>query len=137
MSNWIDDDTVEFELNDKQADFIEGVFYNLTAKGVKTAGIVGGIGSGKSFVMGFAILCSKEDLPMAKGQFACNTVKQFKRSIFPGVKSVWREHFNLVPYNFATGRAIIAYGRSRRPIGTAHGKSLTIGKTVFRFPTGG
>lgn len=103
MSNWIDDETVEFELNDKQADFIEGVFYNLTAKGVKTAGIVGGIGSGKSFVMGFAILCSKEDLPMAKGQFACNTVKQFKRSIFPGVKSVWREHFNLIPYNFATG----------------------------------
>ena len=103
MSNWIDDETVEFELNDRQADFIEAITYDLNAKGVKTAGIVGGIGSGKSFIMAFAMLCSKEDLPKAKGQFACNTVKQFKRSIFPGVKSVWREHFNMTPYDFSTG----------------------------------
>jgi predicted RNA-binding protein with PIN domain len=95
----------EIEVNDKQADFLEAVFFGLDAKEVvKTAGIVGGIGSGKSFSMAMLMIMSKEELPKAKGQFACLTITQFKRSIFPGIKSVWMEHFGLKEYNEKTGQ---------------------------------
>lgn len=87
------------EVNEKQGDFIEGIMFDLDADGTKTAAMIGGIGSGKSFAMAIMMLISKEELPKAKGQFACLTVTQFQRSIFPGVKSVWREHFDLVEYN--------------------------------------
>ena len=92
----------EIEVNDKQADFIESVFYDLSAEGTKTAAMIGGIGSGKSFAMALLMLVSKGELPKAKGQFSCLTVTQFQRSIFPGVKSVWREYFDLKEYNFKT-----------------------------------
>jgi hypothetical protein len=101
----------EIEVNDKQADFIEGVFYNLTAEGTKTGTMIGGIGSGKSFAMALLMLISKEELPRGKGQFACATVTQFQRSIFPGIKSVWQEHFGLYQYNFKTGQGDYAIGR--------------------------
>lgn len=101
----------EIEVNDKQADFIEAVFYSLTADGTKTAGMIGGIGSGKSFSMALLMLISKEELPRAKGQFACATVTQFKRSIFPGIKSVWQDNFGLRQYNFKTGQGDYVVGR--------------------------
>jgi hypothetical protein len=101
----------EIEVNDKQADFIEGVFYGLTAEGTKTAAMIGGIGSGKSFAMALMMLLSKEELPRAKGQFACATVTQFTRSIFPGVKSVWADNFGLRQYNFKTGVGDYVFGR--------------------------
>ena len=94
----------EVEVNDKQADFIEGIFYGLTAEGTKTATMIGGIGSGKSFAMALLMLVSKEELPRAKGQFACATKTQFQRSIFPGIKSVWSEFFGIREYNFKTGQ---------------------------------
>ncbi|GAB2798836.1 hypothetical protein GCM10027275_50630 [Rhabdobacter roseus] len=93
----------EVEVNDKQGDFVEAVMYDLTAEGTKTAAMIGGIGSGKSVAMALLMLISKEELPQAKGQFACLTVTQFQRAIFPGVKSVWREHFDLREYDFKSG----------------------------------
>jgi len=101
----------EIEVNDRQADFIEGVFYGLTAEGTKTAAMIGGIGSGKSFTMALMMLLSKEELPKAKGQFACATVTQFSRSIFPGIKSVWQDNFGLRQYNFKTGVGDYVVGR--------------------------
>lgn len=101
----------EVEVNDKQADFIEGVFYGLTAEGTKTAAMIGGIGSGKSFAMALMMLLSKEELPRAKGQFACATGTQFSRSIFPGIKSVWQDAFGLKQYNFKTGQGDYVVGR--------------------------
>lgn len=104
MKNTTSDLIQEIEVNDKQADFLEAVFFGLSAKEVvKTAGLVGGIGSGKSFTMAMLMNMSKEELPRAKGQFACLTITQFKRSIFPGIKSVWMEHFGLKEYNPKTG----------------------------------
>lgn len=95
----------EIEVNDKQADFIEALYFGLNAKEVvKTAGLVGGIGSGKSFTMSMLMNMSREELPRAKGQFACLTITQFKRAIFPGIKSVWLEHFGLNEYNPKTGK---------------------------------
>lgn len=101
----------EIEVNDKQADFIEALFYDLTAEGTKTASLIGGIGSGKTFAMALIMLISKEELPKAKGQFACLTVTQFQRSIFPNIKSVWREYFDLVEYNFKTQAGDYVVGR--------------------------
>lgn len=101
----------EIEVNDKQADFIESVFFTLNADGTKTAALIGGIGSGKTFAMALLILLSKEELPRAKGQFACSTVTQFKRSIFPGMKSVWQDNFGLKQYNFKTGTGDYVVGR--------------------------
>ncbi len=102
MSQSTEEESV-LELNDKQADFTEAVLYDLTAEGTKTAAMIGGIGSGKSVEMALLMQKSIEELPRAKGQFACLFVTQFKRAIFPGVKSVWREHFGLVEYDFKTG----------------------------------
>lgn len=93
----------EIELNDKQADFLEKIYFDLTADGTKTATMVGGIGSGKSVCMASVMIISKEELPRAKGQFACSTKTQFQRSIFPGIKSVWFDKFGLIEYNFKTG----------------------------------
>jgi hypothetical protein len=101
----------EIEVNDKQGDFIEALFYNLTAEGTKTASMIGGIGSGKSFAMSLLMLISKEELPKAKGQFACLTVTQFQRSIFLGIKSVWREYFDLKEYNPKTAEGDFIVGR--------------------------
>ncbi|WP_254561779.1 terminase large subunit domain-containing protein [Dyadobacter diqingensis] len=101
----------EIEVNDKQADFIEGIFYGLTAEGTKTATMIGGIGSGKSFAMALLMLVSKEELPRGKGQFACATKTQFQRAIFPGIKSVWSENFGIKQYNFKTGQGDYALWR--------------------------
>ncbi|MCE7061268.1 terminase large subunit domain-containing protein [Dyadobacter sp. CY343] len=101
----------EVEVNDKQADFIETIFYGLTADGTKTASLIGGIGSGKTFAMALAMILSKEELPRAKGQFACATVTQFTRSIFPGIKSTWSDSFGLRQYNFKTGTGDYVFGR--------------------------
>ncbi|MPR36529.1 terminase large subunit domain-containing protein [Salmonirosea aquatica] len=95
---------LEIEINDKQADFLEAVMYDLDAEGTKTTAMVGGIGSGKSVAMSLLMLMSKNELPRAKGQFACMTVTQFQRSIFPGIKSVWAEHFDVREYNPKTGQ---------------------------------
>jgi len=103
----------EIEVNDKQADFLEAIFYGLTADGSKTATMIGGIGSGKSFAMALLMLISKEELPKAKGQFACSKVTQFQRSIFPGVTSVWREHFGIREYNWKTNQG--DYVKWRKP----------------------
>ena len=94
----------EIEVNNKQADFIEGIFYGLTADGSKTATMIGGIGSGKTHAMALLMILSKEELPKAKGQFACATKTQFQRSIMPGIKSVWQDQFGLSEYNFKTGQ---------------------------------
>lgn len=93
----------EIEVNDKQADFIEAIYYGLTAEGTKTGALIGGVGSGKSVAMSLLMLMSREELPRAKGQFACSTKTQFQRSIFPGIKAVWSEHFDIRPYDFKTG----------------------------------
>lgn len=103
MSQSTEDGVAVFEMNDKQADFMEAVLYDLDAEGTKTAAMIGGIGSGKSVAMAVLMLKSMEELPKAKGQFACLFKTQFKRAIFPGIKSVWREYFDLVEYDFKTG----------------------------------
>ena len=101
----------EIEINDKQADFLENIIYGLTAEGTKTATLIGGIGAGKTFAMALLMLMSKEELPKAKGQFACCTKTQFQRSIFPGIKSVWSEYFGITAYNFKTGTGDYALWR--------------------------
>ena len=106
-----EDDIQVIEVNDKQADFIEAVVYDLTAEGTKTAGMVGGIGSGKTVAMSLLMKISREALPRAKGQFACLTVTQFQRSIFPGIKSIWSEHFDIKEYNPRTGIGDYIFGK--------------------------
>lgn len=90
-------------VNDKQADFLEAVLFNLTSE-KKVAGIVGGIGSGKSVALADLIMIMKEELPRAKGQLACITVTQAKRSLLPGLKSVWTDEnrWDCKPYNWKT-----------------------------------
>ncbi len=92
------------EVNDKQGDFLEYLMYHLDGEGVKEAGAVAGIGAGKTVLLSIIMLISKEELPRAKGQFACLTQTQFKSSIFPSVKAVWKEKFGLREYNFETGQ---------------------------------
>ncbi|MEA5259442.1 hypothetical protein VB264_16705 [Arcicella aquatica] len=93
------------QVNNKQADFLEAVMFNLDSQGVKTAGIVGGIGSGKSVALADLIMIMKEELPRAKGQFACITITQAKRSLMPGLKATWSDEnrWDCKPYNWDTG----------------------------------
>lgn len=104
MKNSTDELITGIEVNDKQADFLEATMYGLDGTGVKIAGLVGGIGGGKTFTLALLMIISKEELPKGKGQFACLTVKQFKRSLFPGIKTVWHDLFGLREYNPKTGQ---------------------------------
>ncbi|MDI9859609.1 terminase large subunit domain-containing protein [Flectobacillus roseus] len=93
------------QVNDKQADFLETVMFNLSSDGIKVAGIVGGIGSGKSVTLADLLMVMKEELPRAKGQFACITITQAKRSLMPGLKATWGDEnrWNCKAYNWETG----------------------------------
>lgn len=94
---------LEIAVNDKQADFLEAVMYGMDIKDVKVAGMVGGIGSGKSVAMSDLIMAMKEELPRAKGQFACPAVTQAKRALTPGLKSNLRDRWNSTPFHEETG----------------------------------
>lgn len=103
MKNSTDELIANIEVNDKQGDFLESIMFDMNGGGVKIAGLVGGIGGGKTFTLALLMIISKEELPRGKGQFACLTVKQFKRSLFPGIKTVWNDLFGLREYNPKTG----------------------------------
>lgn len=94
---------LEITVNDKQAAFLEAVLYEMDVHDVKVAGMVGGIGSGKSIAMSDLAAIMKEELPRAKGQLACPVVSQAKRSLTPGLRAGWRDRWGLVPYNPVTG----------------------------------
>ena len=94
---------LEITVNDKQADFLEAVLYRMDVHDVKVAGMVGGIGSGKSIALSDLVVIMKEELPRAKGQFACPIVSQAKRSLTPGLRAGWRDRWGVVPYNPRTG----------------------------------
>lgn len=103
LNNDEEEEIKEIEINDKQADFLEAIMYTLTYQGVKKAIMIGGIGSGKSVILGNAIKIISQELPRGKAQFACNAVKQAKRALTPGLKSTWREFWNAVEYDPTTG----------------------------------
>ena len=92
-------------VNEKQADFLEAILYNLERDGVKVAGMVGGRGGGKSKLLADTVKIMQEELPRAKGQFACITVTAAKRSLTPGLKETWcdEERWGMKPYDFSTG----------------------------------
>ncbi|MDR6195909.1 hypothetical protein [Siphonobacter sp. SORGH_AS_0500] len=94
---------LEITVNDKQAAFLEAVMFELDSQDVKGAGMVGGIGSGKSIALADLSATMMEELPKAKGQFACPVVSQAKRALTPGLRARWRTSWNLTPYNAATG----------------------------------
>ncbi len=99
----MNDFTQYIEVNDKQGDYLEHIMFEMNGEGVKEAGCVAGVGAGKTVLLALMMLISKEELPKAKGQFACLTQTQFKSSIFPSIKNVWREKFGLKEYDFETG----------------------------------
>ena len=93
--------TREIKLNYKQADFLEGL-YSMQYKGIKKAVMMGGIGSGKSVVLGHLLKMMVNELPGAVIQYACNTVSQAKRALTPTLKQVWRDYYDAVEYNPTT-----------------------------------
>jgi hypothetical protein len=104
-------DSIEVSFNEKQADFIEKILYGFPIGVVKTAGMVGGRGGGKSVLLAAVIQILKNELPRAKGQFACNTITKAKRSLTPGLKAEWFERWGLAPYNFDTGDGDVCFWR--------------------------
>jgi len=120
------------QVNNKQADFLEAVMFDLDSQGVKTAGIVGGIGSGKSVALADLLIIMKEELPRAKGQFACITITQAKRSLMPGLKATWSDEnrWDCKPYNWDTGHGDYVLWREPPKIGIDHSKNPTTGVTV-------
>ena len=111
-----DEDLIlEHELNDKQADFIEAVNFDMTFKGVKTACMLGGVGSGKTIILAIVIKTLFEELPRSKGQFGCATVSSAKRSLTPTLKSAWRDFFNCTEYNPKTGEGELVFWKKPPP----------------------
>ncbi|MDQ1085632.1 terminase large subunit domain-containing protein [Siphonobacter sp. SORGH_AS_1065] len=94
---------LEITVNDKQGDFLEAVLYGMDVNDRKVAGMVGGIGSGKSIAMSDLLATMKEELPRAKGQFACPVVSQAKRSLTPGLRAGWRDRWDITEFKPATG----------------------------------
>ena len=93
----------EVELNDKQADYLEAVWYDMKFKGIKKTVVIGGIGSGKTVTSGILIASLFENLPKSKGQYACSAVTQAKRSLSPTLKSVWRDFMGWSEFDPKTG----------------------------------
>jgi hypothetical protein len=101
MSNF--DDELELLVNAKQEEFFAALLDGMDVRDVKVAGMVGGIGSGKSVAMSDLAKMMVEELPRAKGQFACPVVTQAKRSLTPGLRAGWRDRWNCVPFDPGSG----------------------------------
>ncbi len=108
-----DEDGFPIDFNEKQGDFIEKCMWGFPVGTIKTAGLVGGRGGGKSVTLAGICEILHNELPKAKGQFACTTVTKAKRSLTPGLKAEWFDEtrWGLKPYNWDTGEGDVVFWR--------------------------
>lgn len=97
-------DELTLDFNEKQATFLEKCLYGFLVGVLKIAGLVGGRGGGKTHTLASLILLMVNELPKAKGQFACTAVTKAKRALTPGLKATWNDplQWNLSEYDFGT-----------------------------------
>lgn len=100
----IEDGELALDFNEKQASFLEQCLFGFPVGTRKDAGLVGGRGGGKSHTMASLIQLMANELPKAKGQFACVAVTKVKRAITPGLKASWNDPslWNLREYDWNT-----------------------------------
>ncbi len=104
---------LELSFNEKQGDFLEKCMFGFPVGKTKTAGLLGGRGGGKSVAEAALLRIMANELPKAKGQFACVTTTQAKRSLTPGLKAEWfnDDRWGLRTYNWDTGEGDVVFWR--------------------------
>lgn len=105
-SNEPDDDTLEVEVNEKQAIFLEAV-YNTR---FKIAAMIGGRGSGKSVTLSDFLLLASDELPKCKCGWGVPTIKKAKSKLTSGLKAGWKRH-GITEYDFKTGTGLMVMWR--------------------------
>lgn len=100
----IEDGELALDFNEKQANFLEQCLSGFPVGTRKTAGLVGGRGGGKSETLAALIILMSNELPKARGQFACTAITKVKRAITPGLKASWNnpDRWNLKEYDWST-----------------------------------
>lgn len=111
--NPIDEPELSLDVNEKQGEFIEKCLYDFPIESTKAAGCLGGRGGGKSTLLADMLKLMSNELPKAKGQFACVTITKAKSSLTPGLKANWfnEERWAMKAYNFETGEGDVCFWR--------------------------
>lgn len=100
----IEEGELTIDFNEKQATFLEKCLFNFPVGTRKDAGLVGGRGGGKTETLASLLILMANELPKAKGQFACGAVTKAKRAISPGLKASWNnpDRWALKEYDWQT-----------------------------------
>jgi hypothetical protein len=126
-----DDDTLEVEVNEKQAIFLEAV-YNTR---FKIAGMIGGRGSGKSVTLSDFLLLAMNELPRAKCGWGVPIMKKAKSKLTSGLKAGWKRH-GLTEYDFKSGTGCFVLWREPPAHFERPYESPDIWENCISFPNG-
>lgn len=104
---------IDIDFNEKQGNFLEKIMFDFPVGVTKTAGLIGGRAGGKSVTLAATLRIMQNELPKAKGQFACITISKAKSSLTPGLKAEWfnEDRWNLKAYNWDTGDGDVVFWR--------------------------